>query len=510
MLWAFLLGGEIILSTVQVRVIVTVAFVATTLLVVLLADFLSSSAGAYADQRFLLVAWLGGITVVSTYFLISRGVFSRRAVVWAFPFILLVVGFPVLSLAYIRQPYAYVEPGLYSFYFAAVFLGGTALAKSGISIKCLEALVVITAAACFLYGAMSLNVYLFALAGGHADLSDLIPWGFVNIRYWSHVATWLLPVFPLAVLVGPFANHRLWRVLVAVGAGLWWWIVFLSASRGSVLGVAVGVVVASVIIGRQCWPWLKQFLVYLVLGGFFWLVLSLLVPILVFGELELRTISQGSSGRAPLFIEAWQMSLQRFPFGMGPQSWLTHELLAPSYAESNKFGHPHNMYLMWAAEYGWLLVLILFWVAFQVASFLYARCQVIKVTESSTEAIVLAALLASVVGALIHAGVSAVFIAPGSMLVGLLILPVFFGFIVPNSLKRKSLKNDTSHPLRKAFLGVVIATLVFALWGGWVVEVRKYYLDMREDEPYYQEVLRERALPRFWLHGYFPRNDMGR
>jgi len=194
---------------------------------------------------------------------------------------------------------------------------------------------------------------------------------------------------------------------------------------------------------------------------------------------------------------------------MGPQSWLTHELLAPSYAESNKFGHPHNMYLMWAAEYGWLLVLILFWVAFQVASFLHARCKVIKLSESSTEGIVLAALLASVVGALIHAGVSAVFIAPGSMLVGLLILPVFFGFIVPNSLKGKSLKDDTSHPLRKAFPGAVIATLVFALWGGWVVEVRKYYLDMREDEPYYQEVLREGALPRFWLHGYFPRNDIG-
>jgi len=498
-----------ILKTSRVGIATAASFVAITLLAVLFADFLPTSAGSYADQRFLLVAWLGGITVVSTYFLISRGVLSRRAVVQALPFILLVVGFPVLSLAYIRQPYAYVEPGLYSFYFAAVILGGIALAKSDITMKCLEVLVVITAAACFLYGAMSLNVYLFALEGGHSELSDLIPWGFVNIRYWSHVATWLLSVLPLAVLMGPFANHRLWRVLVAVGAGLWWWIVFLSASRGSVLGVAVGVVVASVIIGRQCWPWLKQFLVYLVLGGFFWFVLSLLVPILVFGELELRTISQGSSGRAPLFIEAWEMSLQRFPLGMGPQSWLTHDLLTTSYAESNKFGHPHNMYLMWAAEYGWLLVLTLLWVAFQVASFLYARCKVIKVSESSTEAIVLAALLASIVGALIHAGVSAVFIAPGSMLVGLLILPVFFGFIVPNTLKGERCKNNASRPVRKALQGAVIATLVFLLWGAWGGEVRKYYLDMREDESYYYQVLRERALPRFWLHGYFPRNDMG-
>ncbi|WP_394130433.1 O-antigen ligase family protein [Marinobacter nauticus] len=498
-----------ILKTSRVGIATEASFVAITLLAVLFADFLPTSAGSYADQRFLLVAWLGGITIVSTYLLISRGVWIKPAFVQALPFILLIIGFPVLSLAFTQQPYAYVEPGLYSFYFAAVILGGIALAKSDITMKCLEVLVVITAAACFLYGAMSLNVYLFALEGGHSELSDLIPWGFVNIRYWSHVATWFLPVLPLAVLMGPFANHRLWRVLVAVGAGLWWWIVFLSASRGSVLGVAVGVVVASVIIGRQCWPWLKQFLVYLVLGGFFWFVLSLLVPILVFGELELRTISQGSSGRAPLFIEAWQMSLQRFPFGMGPQSWLTHDLLTSSYAESKKFGHPHNMYLMWAAEYGWLLVLIMFWVTFQVASFLYARCKVIKSSAGSTEAVVLAALLASVVGALIHAGVSAVFIAPGSMLVGLLIMPVFLGFIVPGTLKGKRYKNDASRPLRKALQAAVIATLVFLLWGAWAVEVKNYYLDMREDESYYYQVLRERALPRFWLHGYFPRNDVG-
>ncbi len=282
--------------------------------------------------------------------------------------------------------------------------------------------------------------------------------------------------------------------------------------------MTVGVVVASVIIGRQCWPWLKQFLVYLVLGGFFWFVLSLLVPILVFGgELELRTISQGgSSGRVPLFIEAWEMSLQRFPFGMGPpQSWLTHDILTASYAVSSKFGHPHNMYLMWAAEYGWLLVLTLLWVAFQVASFLYARCKVIKVSENSTEAFVLAALSTSIVGgALIHAGVSAVFIAPGSMLVGgLLLMPVFFGGVYCSGYSRGGrFKNDASRPLRKALQGgAVIATLVFLLWGGaWAVEVRKYYLDMREDEFYYYQVLRERALPpRFWLHGYFPRNDLG-
>jgi O-antigen ligase len=58
----------------------------------------------------------------------------------------------------------------------------------------------------------------------------------------------------------------------------------------------------------------------------------------------------------PLWQEAWAMSWQNFPFGMGPQAWLTHDIITEAYRESRKFGHPHNMYLMWAAEYGWISI----------------------------------------------------------------------------------------------------------------------------------------------------------
>ena len=205
----------------------------------------------------------------------------------AFSFVL---AFPVLSIPFLEQLYAFVEPGLYSFYFAAAVLGGLVLMAQGMVNRYLEIFVSVAAAACFLYGVMSVNVYLFALVDGYADLSDLIPWGFVNIRYWSHVATWLLPILPLAVLVGPLGKFRLWRTIVATGAGLWWWIIFLSTSRGTILGITIGVVFAALFFGRQSWPWLRRFLIYLLIGVAIWFVLSVLVPSLFFGETELRSV----------------------------------------------------------------------------------------------------------------------------------------------------------------------------------------------------------------------------
>lgn len=184
---------------------------------------------------------------------------------------------------------------------------------------------------------MSINVYLFALSDKVANLVNFLPWGFVNIRYWSHIATWLLPLLPLAVLAGPLGAHRLWRLLVAIGAGLWWWILFMSSSRGSMLGIVFGVVLVLVLLGRTAYPWAKVLLQHLLLGIAFWVVLSLIIPSFIVDELQVRSLKTDSSGRMPLFIEAWHMSLQNFPFGMGPQSWLTHEVITSTYANSKSW-----------------------------------------------------------------------------------------------------------------------------------------------------------------------------
>lgn len=491
----------------QVVSVVAGCAVILCLCAVMFADFLPTYGGAYADQRFLLVGLVGFLSCAATIFLLFRVLPSAKLTQHLPPAIAFILGFPVLSLCFLEKNYAFVEPGLYSFYFAAIVSSGLVLAMKGLVHRYLEIFVSVAAGSCFLYGAMSVNVYLFALADGQADLSDLIPWGFVNIRYWSHVATWLLPILPLAVLIGPLREYRLWRALVAIGAGIWWWIIFLSASRGSIVGVVTGVLIIAFCFGRQSWPWLRQFAAYLLAGGAIWLVLSVLVPWLFLGETELRSVHATSSGRLPLFSEAWQMGVQHFPFGMGPQSWLTHDLLTQEYVESSKFGHPHNMYLMWAAEYGWLLVFLLTVFAVHCIFLFWKRRTASLLDGESKDIAVLCGVAASVIGALVHAGVSAVFIAPGSMLVGVLVLAGFWALIVPCGLFDGQGVRANPKSTGRLLFAASLATFIVLLWLLWLDQVHAYYVDMRADETYYKEELKQPTMPRFWLHGNFPRVD---
>lgn len=491
----------------RITLALTGCAVTLSLLAVLFADFLPTYAGSYADQRFLLVGLIGVVSVAGTMFIAAQGLPSKKTMFALLPAFSFVLAFPILSIPFLEQLYAFVEPALYSFYFAAAVFGGLVLVRLGIANRYIEIFVSVAAAACFLYGAMSVNVYLFALVDGYADLSDLIPWGFVNIRYWSHVATWLLPILPLAVLVGSLGKFRLWRTIVASGAGLWWWVILLSTSRGSILGIWVGVLLVALFLGRQSWPWLRQFIIYFLIGAAIWFVLSVLVPSLFFGETELRSVKVDSSGRLPLFIEAWQMSLQHFPLGMGPQSWLTHDLLTQVYSENSKFGHPHNMYLMWAAEYGWLLVLLFLLLALQLTVHFWRRRTVLLAERNVEGILMLAGVTASVIAAFIHAGASAVFIAPGSMLVGLFVLVGFWALIAPPPLRCKEGQGSSAVlPVRLAF-SASSAALILLIWLLWATQVHAYYLDMKADEVYYHEHLKERTLPRFWFHGNFPRPE---
>lgn len=201
------------------------------------------------------------------------------------------------------------------------------------------------------------------------------------------------------------------------------------------------------------------------------------------------------------------MSIQHFPFGMGPQSWLTHDLLTQEYSESSKFGHPHNMYLMWAAEYGWLQVFLLAIFAVQ-CTFLFWKRRTTLLLEGETKDInVLCGVAASVIGALVHAGVSAVFIAPGSMLVGVLVLAGFWALIVPCGLfEVRGVQANPKSSGRLVFTAF-LAPLIVLLWLLWLGQVHSYYVDMRTDEIYYKEELKQPTMPRFWFHGNFPRGN---
>jgi O-antigen ligase len=465
---------------------------------VLFADFMPVLIGSYESQRFFLVGFLGIVVVFSSAFLIYSDGFQWLVEIW--PAAVLSMGFVLLSSPFNKALFSWVEPGMYALFFLGFVSAGSLPRRWEQKEGWLIILVGVAAVTSAFYGVATIAVYLFAMSDSVASLSNYIPWGFVSIRYWSHIATWLLPLLPLAVLVGPLQKQRLWRFFVATGAALWWWIVFLSSSRGTMLGVAFGVLLAAVLIGRPAASWLKVFLKYLVYGIVARFLLSVLIPSLLLDEVSMRALKSDTSGRMPLFIEAWRMSLVEFPFGLGPQSWLTHEIITESYRQSQKFSHPHNMYLMWAAEYGWLLMVAILVLAGQAMRLFWRRRN--ELEKNEVKALPLAAFTASVSAALLHAGVSAVFMAPGSMLIGFLVLSVFWALISDSSVT----------PRNKPTIKRVLVALIVILAGGalclaWLKEVRAYHSAMIVDEAFYYENVPMGTLPRFWFHGNFPRSE---
>ncbi|KPP99744.1 MAG: type 4 pilus glycosylase [Marinobacter sp. HL-58] len=472
---------------------------------VLFADFIPSTLfGSYADQRVLLVLSLSLLAVIGlTWSVHNNALTVSVKALWPFLFF----SFSLLIAAFQNRsgPYSLVEPVFFILYFVAFGLIGDAIGRFDCARKYALAVVTVAIVACFFYAAMSVTVYLFAITDDSSRLDQLIPWGFFSIRYWSHIATWLVPLFPLALLCIPWNSNRTWRWGVASTAAIWWWIIFLSSSRGSMFGLVFCFLLIWGVFGKSSFPWMKLFARFAIYGLLVWFLLSVLIPSFVFDEIHVRGIKTNSSGRLSLWHEAWIMSLEKFPFGMGPQSWLTHDILTETYRSSSRFGHPHNMYLMWAAEYGWIAIgglLILVGVALRR---LWHKIKGLR-NGDHHNGFLLVGFTASVTAALVHAGASAVFMAPGSMLVGLPVLCVFWALIspyqstVPVSSARQKFVTST-------FAGYAIVIVFAAACMLWFQDVLDYRQAMADDIPYYQEEVRQGKLPRFWLHGNFPRHQ---
>lgn len=470
---------------------------------VLFSDFLPSFLRGYDVQRVLLTVVLVAALSFNIFWLSDRRfieLLPKR--VW--PFLFLIITFLLPTVQYRFGLHYLVEPVFYALYFLSFSITGYVIRIEGGTREVAQALVAVAGVSCFFYAAMSITVYLFAITDNFSQLDKIIPWGFVNIRYWSHIATWMVPLFPLCLLAVSWRENRLWRLGVAFTAAIWWWILLMSSSRGSMVGLFAGLILVWLFFGRAALPWIRLFARFIAYGLIIWVLLSVVIPSLVFDEIHVRGVSGDSSGRMPLWREAWTMSLQNFPFGMGPQSWLTHELLTDAYQVSPKFGHPHNMYLMWAAEYGWISIaafVLLCGVAFRN---LWSRIVDIR-EEKGQNVLYLVAFTASVTAALFHAGVSAVFIAPGSMLIGLCVLSVFWALIKPEVVSNETGARVGNSP-RSRYAGYALV-LVFLVAGAfWFLEVLRYREAMADDLEYYQNELSLSYLPRFWFHGNFPRH----
>jgi len=393
-----------------------------------------------------------------------------------------------------------VEPLMFFFFFFAALVFGSRLAQS----VCFELTVArflsVAALSSFVYALVSLMNYSFALLEGLENFDFALAWGVPNKRYWSHLATWVIPLLAAAQYKSSLTSFPSIKVLVFISGGAWWWILFSTSARGAAIGLMVGALVGVFLFRRGALEWGRCFVWQLLAGLASWVVLTLLIPDLLYGSPTSPGIRSGTSGRIPLWDEAWQMSLLRFPIGLGPQSWLTHPPITDAYANGKQFGHPHNMYLLWAAEYGWILICTMVLAALGVARKLRARR--LEYLAAKRDATLINGIVVSTVAACVHASVSAVFMAPASLLIGFLVLTTLFAWLQIPDARYSRIPKQYRWEQRFLRIAAMLSILLGVLWFG---EIYRYYQGNLEDRSVYKGQGMMLYTPRFWSHGDYPR-----
>jgi len=395
----------------------------------------------------------------------------------------------------------YVEAGFYMFYSFALIFAARAGPRWISSADCFSLI------SAFIYGFASVYVLVAVLIYSASLIDEVnlprtyfLPWGFENIRYWSHVATWLMPVMTVALVIyGDTLSQAAKRSMLLVCA-LWWWIILLSIARGTMLGLFAGALAIMVFaptgVKRD---YFKAFFTSFLLGVVLWLLLEFLIPWLVYGEVAHKSLNTTTSGRIPQWKEAFAMSLQNFPFGMGVQSWLTHDIITDTYRV--RFGHPHNMYLLWAAEYGWLFVASLFIGVMWILRRSFGRIRDFA-SNDPKRALILMALLHSFIAACTHAGVSAVFIGPASLLVGWFVMVAILRMTFPVTGDKSKLSTKSVQLWLRGSLAALLVWSFVVYWDA-VLEYKR--ASDRDQVCYPYMGIPTGNGPRFWLHGDFPR-----
>lgn len=455
---------------------------------------------AFVERRFVLVVLLPWVLCLSMLWSM-RNAPDRSGVLFLF-IILLVLAVAPAGLTSPAPRFVWIEPGLYLFYFMAIMSWGHSLWLSGQVYRVLQTALVLLTLGLLLYAVISVYMFVFSMQDRVERLDSIIPWGFLNIRYWSHLASWGLPLLPLAVIALPLGRFPLWCLGVCVAAAVWWWVLMLSMSRGSMGALLTIIILMPILFGRKAWPWLKWMLIFLASGVLLWVLFSVLVPYFIGLDVAQRPIKLSSAGRWPLWVEAWQMSLQRFPFGLGAFSWMLHAPLTPSYDASYLFGHPHNMYLFWAAEYGWWMVVCLVIVAvYLVKQWLHACKMMVNEKELLMPLI---GLTASVSSAMLHAGVSSVFLMPASMLMGLVVVGLFWAWVhLPRVSKPQAFRTGSYRRYQKPISAVMLlALMVSSVF--WQVAVVGHYRFVERDLSTPGARVIDRGAPRFWDNSHVP------
>lgn len=339
-----------------------------------------------------------------------------------------------------------------------------------------------------LYSLTIIIGFSFWYAGVPGQLRDFVPYGFYNIRFWSHMATWLLP---LAIFgMGEMRQQQKKVVYFAflLISALWVVAALSSGARGHFLALVLAGFVLWVFCRKKVMCLVMDGLTAFLLGLAFYLFFVMLIPAVFLdgGDAGRTVLRAGASGRMLLWQLGLENSIENFPFGQGALSYSREATVSP-------LATPHSVYIRWAAEYGWMAL-----VAFIGAIILWIYPLLRWVAEGvvDTDIRPVLAILWSSFAAAIHGAVSGVFSSPHSLLVGVPVLVILVALARTIDAKHSSMIYSADRR-RHLLLPIILIGLAM---------LSPTYDWYRASLSQAQEYMEQNGVPlgaRFWLHGRY-------
>ncbi|AIY43498.1 pilin glycosylation enzyme [Collimonas arenae] len=351
---------------------------------------------------------------------------------------------------------------------------------------------------CTFYIFVEIVIYIAIIATGRQPSNGGLIFGFNNYRFFNHVQTITLPLLCLwsSRVDGGGKKMFAWGV-----ASIWWTLLFLSASRGTFIGVLAGICVTLFYLRKAAFPWCRQILWTAMTGLGLYFLFYVLVPLslglqpfgFLFSVLD-RTIENPSSSRWRLWVRAWEMTLAYPWLGAGP-------LHFAHYSRDAQIGaHPHNWVLQIASEWGVPALLCLITaIALGFKKLLAVRKHLEPIDSKSH--LTLAALLTTAVAILVDGLVSGLIVMPTSQLWIVLYVGCAWGWTAAMTPVKVVTAMRLSPLVRiGGLIGVVM--LIYFICNGLWPEIGN--LPFYEEKNLQKDIYADPAYrPRVWLGGYF-------
>ena len=308
--------------------------------------------------------------------------------------------------------------------------------------------------------------------------------GFVNIRFFDHLALWTL--FFLILPMRYFKANTVNKFIVSIIAISWVALVCFSFSKGAFISLAVALTLTTLQYRRRCWSWLRWQLGFIIGGILLYFAVFYVLPHLAgihFRAPIASSINSSKNSRLELWWYAFKLFKTSPLLGVGPMHFALHRNIMAA--------HPHNAIILLVTEWGVIAGLLMLFVAIYASwRWLQKPCDDQQATPWLRYS-----LNATLIAVLIESMLSGIIVMPLSQL----LLAVVIGWTI-------GIKSTCHRNKKNTLLAVLLLLPALLATGCLLIYFYQTlpHLSQTEVQWYLRQANQGNAVasyPRFWMQG---------